>query len=200
MGLKSVVRVTGRRKSLVGVLAGVPLPILPAQVLWINMTTAGALGLVLALEPKEPGLMQRPPRHPQAPLLTRALLQRVMLVGLMILGVAFGLFAWGEARGASVAEARTMAVNAIVIVQLFYLLNCRSLPRSIFEIGVFSNRWVVGGVALMLALQLLFTYVPVMNTVLSSAPMSLPAWGLAALAGLAAYLVVEVEKRLGPNT
>jgi Ca2+-transporting ATPase len=160
------------------------------------MTTAGALGLTLALEQKEAGIMQRAPRHPQAPLLTRQVGARILLVGTMILIGAFGLFEWEEMRGASVAEARTMAVNAIVVMQLFYLFNCRSLTRSVFEIGVFSNRWILGGVALMIVLQLLFTYAPVMNLVFATSPIGLSAWGLATLAGVAAFAVVEVEKWL----
>jgi Ca2+-transporting ATPase len=179
---------------LLAILAGIVLPILPIHVLWINMTTVGILGIVLALELKEPHIMDRPPRDPQAPILTRELLWRVLLVGLLILVGAFGLFEWELINGASVARARTVAVNVIVMVELFYLLNCRSLTRSIFQIGPFSNPWIIGGMLLMVLLQLLFTYVPFMNRFFSSAPISLAAWGRIVGVGFIGYLVVELEK------
>jgi Ca2+-transporting ATPase len=181
---------------LLAVLAGVVLPILPIHVLWINMTTVGILGIVLALELKEPQIMDRPPRDPQAPILTRELIWRILIVGLLILVGAFGLFEWELINGSSVEQARTVAVNVIVIVELFYLFNCRSLTRSIFQIGLFSNPWMVGGIVLMILLQLLFTYVPFMNQFLSSAPINLAAWGRIVAVGFIGYLVVELEKWL----
>jgi cation-transporting ATPase F len=84
----------------------------------------------------------------------------------------------------------------VVALEIFYVLNCRSLTRSMFQIGVFSNRWVVFGVALMIALQLLFTYAPFMNQLLSSAPMTAGQWAHVVAAGLAGYVIVEIEKWL----
>jgi cation-transporting ATPase F len=181
---------------LLAIFAGVVLPILPVHILWINMTTVGVLGIVLALEQKEPGIMNRPPRDPQAPILSRELLLRILLVGAIILVGAFGLFEWELQTGASVAQARTVAVNVVVVVEMFYLFNCRSLTQSMFRLGAFSNPWVWAGLAVLIVLQLLFTYVPFMNQFLSSAPIGLAAWGRIVGVGLIGYLAVELEKWL----
>ena len=181
---------------LVAVLLGLALPILPVHALWINTVTSGALGLVLAMEPKEPGLMRRAPRALQAPILTRELIWRVLLVGVYMLAGTFGLYELALTWGGSVAQARTVAVNAIVLIQVFYLLNCRSLTQSMFSIGVFSNRWVLAGVAAMVGVQLVFTYAPFMNDLFMTAP--LQPWEWAGIAGVSAlvYVIVEIEKWL----
>ena len=181
---------------LAAVLTGVTLPILPIQILWINMTTAVLLGLMLAFEPKEPGIMTRPPRDPKTPILTGILVWRLFIVGLLLLGGAFGLFEWELMAGAAVAEARTVAVNVFVLVQLFYLFNCRSLTQSVFRQGFFSNPLLFGGVTIMVILQLMFTYLPAMNRVFQSAPISLGAWGRIVAVSVFASLVVGAEKWL----
>ncbi len=181
---------------LVAVLLGTALPILPVQILWINMTTAGFLGLMLAFEPKEPGIMKRPPRNPKTPILTRELIIRILLVGTLLLFGAYGLFEWELASGASMEQARTVAVNVFVIMELFYLFNCRSLEKSIFQLGLFSNIWVLGGVVAMLTLQVIYTYLPIMNRLFQSTAIGVDSWVRITVAGLATYLVVESEKKL----
>ncbi len=175
---------------------GATLPILPVQILWINMTTAGFLGLMLAFEPKEPFIMDRPPRDPATPILTRPLILRILLVGFLLLVAAFGLFEWELARGASLAEARTVAVNVFVVMELCYLFNCRSLSRSVLRLGLLSNPWVLAGSSAMFLLQLAYTYLPVMQQLFASAAIGAGAWARIAAAGLFVYLVVEGEKRL----
>jgi len=179
---------------LVAIFAGVTLPILPVQILWINMTTAVLLGLMLAFEPKEPGIMMRKPRDPKAPILTRALIGRIFIVGTLLLSGSFGLFEWELMRGASVAEARTVAVNVFVMAELFYLFNCRSLTQSMFHIGFLSNPYVFGGVSIMLILQMLFTYLPTMNWMFHSAPISLEAWVRILAVSVIVFFVVGFEK------
>ena len=181
---------------LLAILSGIVLPILPIHILWINMTTVGVLGIVLALELKEPDIMKRRPRDPQAPLLTGELLWRIALVGTLILIGAFGLFEWELIGGASIAQARTVAVNVVVVVEMFYLFNCRSLSQSMFRIGLLSNPWMVAGLGVMVILQALFTYAPLANRFFSSAPIGLASWGRIVLFGLLTYLVVEMEKWL----
>ncbi|HDH17143.1 MAG TPA: cation-transporting P-type ATPase [Gammaproteobacteria bacterium] len=181
---------------LVAIFAGITLPILPVQILWINMTTAVLLGLMLAFEPKEPGIMIRRPRDPKTPILTRELIGRIFLVGILLLAGAFGLFEWELINGAGTKEARTVAVNVFVMVELFYLFNCRSLTRSVFSLGVFSNPWIFGGVTIMLILQGLYTYLPAMNWMFNSAPISIAAWGRILAVGVIAYFVVGLEKWL----
>jgi Ca2+-transporting ATPase len=181
---------------LAAIFADVTLPILPVQILWINMTTAVLLGLMLAFEPKEPGIMTRLPRDPKTPILTGVLIWRLFIVGLLLLAGAFGLFEWELMTGASVAEARTVAVNVFVLVELFYLFNCRSLTQSMFHLGFFSNPKLFGGVTIMLILQVMFTYLPAMNLMFHSAPISFGAWGRILAVSVITSFVVGAEKWL----
>jgi Ca2+-transporting ATPase len=180
---------------LAAVLTAAVLPILPVQILWINMTTAVLLGLMLVFEPKEPGIMGRPPRDPKEPILTRVLIWRLLIVGFLMLLGAFGLFEYELACcGVSEAEARTVAVNVFVMTELFYLFNCRSLTKSVFEVGFFSNPWVFAGATAMILLQLLFTYAPAMNTAFESAPIGVASWLRILVAASVVMLIVGIEK------
>lgn len=179
---------------LAAVLVGAVLPILPVQILWINMTTAVLLGLMLAFEPMEPDVMRRPPRDPKASVLSGQLLWRVVLVSAILLAGSFGLFLMEKKLGADTTQARTVAVNVFVLVELFYLFNCRSLTRSMWSIGFFSNPWIILGCASMVLAQLIFTYAPFMNTIFHSAPIGLDSWGRIMIVAAAGYLIVEMEK------
>ncbi|MDD1620881.1 MAG: cation-transporting P-type ATPase [Methylococcaceae bacterium] len=176
------------------VFANVALPITPLQILWINMTTAVLLGLMLAFEPKEPGLMLRAPRDPKRPILTRHLVFRVCLVGVLLLAGAFGLFEWELNHGESLPAARTVAVNVFVFGELFYLFNCRSLSYSMFHVGLFSNPWVIFGVISMILLQLMFTYWPPMHMLFGSAAIGYDEWLLILAVGVLSYGVIGLEK------
>ena len=181
---------------LVAVFAGIDLPITPVQILWINMTTAVLLGLMLAFEGKEPGIMERPPRRPETPVITPELGIRIALVSLMLLLGAFGLFEWALLHGRSIEAARTVAVNMFIFGELFYLFNCRSLRYSMFRLGIFSNRWLIIGVAVMTLLQILFTYLPVMNQLFGTAQIGITEWAWILTGGLVIYTVVGFEKWL----
>ncbi|WP_350275852.1 cation-transporting P-type ATPase [Kribbella sp. HUAS MG21] len=178
------------------VVFGATLPILPTQILWINMTTAVALGLMLAFEPKETGIMTRPPRAPDQALLTSALMLRILLVSALLVGGSWWLFDWELAHGATTAEARTAALNLFVAVMAFYLFSCRSLTRSAWRIGLFSNRWVILGVTVQAIGQLAITYLPAMNATFGTAPINADAWLRILAIAVAASLVVAADKRL----
>lgn len=179
---------------LASLLVGVALPILPIQILWINLVSVGVLGLVLALEPKEPGVMRRLPRDLDEPVLTPKLALRVLMVGGWILAGAFGLYEAELAAGANVAQARTVAVTAIIMIECFYLLNCRSLKESMLRIGVASNPWILAGIPALLVLQAAFVYAPVMNRLSQSAPTGPRPWLLTTAAGLVTFGIIEIEK------
>ena len=181
---------------LVAIVLGATLPILPTQILWINMTTAVALGLMLAFERLEDEAMRRPPRDPAQPILTGALIERIVLVSGLLLAGSYGLFALELHLGASVDEARTVAVNVFVVGEAFYLLNCRSLNRSFLSVGVFSNPWLVVGVAVTAVLQLLFTYAPFMQALFQTEGLSPESWARILAAGAAVSVVVGAEKLL----
>ena len=179
---------------LAAIFAGTTLPIAPLQILWINMTTAVLLGLMLAFEPAERGIMQRRPRPPDAPILDRVLLMRTVLVILFLLGGAFGLFELALHRGQPVNEARTIAADLFVMVETFYLFNCRSLTRPFGSSGV--NLWVWIGSAVMLTLQAVFTYVPVFNRTFQTAPIGFRDWIWIIATAATCAVAVEVEKWL----
>ena len=170
---------------------------LPTQLLWLNLITALFLGLTLVFEPKENDIMQRPPRDPKQPLLTRSLLMRTALVTAISTIGAFGLFAWERKfAGANLEEVRTTVVNVIVMVQTFYLLNCRTRTRSMFSIGLFTNRWLLAGITATWLAQLAFTYLPLMNRLFHTAPVRAEAWFYIIAIGLFTFAVVELEKWL----
>ncbi|MFZ5870231.1 MAG: HAD-IC family P-type ATPase, partial [Actinomycetota bacterium] len=179
---------------LAAIFAGAALPILPTQILWINMTTAVALGLMLAFEPKEAGIMERPPRDPRRPLLTGELVFRVLLVSALLVAGSWWLFTWELESGATLAEARTAAVNVFVAVELFYLFSCRSLTRSPWAVGLFSNRWLVVGVTVQILLQAALTYVPSMHALFGTAPIDGTTWLRILAVALLAWVVVGVDK------
>jgi cation-transporting ATPase F len=172
------------------------LPITPVQILWINMTTAVALGLTLAFEPGEATLMSRPPRDPRQPILTRVLVGRIVLVALVMLVAGFWLFDSTLAAGHPINEARTVAVNAFVVIETAYLFNSRTLTKPAGSVGWFSNRWLLLGVTVMAVLQVLYTYLPAMNTLFGSAPLTWAQWTPILLTGLLTFAIVEVEKAI----
>ena len=175
------------------------LPMAPAQLLWINLVAAVALALPLAFEAKEPDLMSRPPRDPSAPVLSGFLIMRTFTVAILMTAGAIGLFLYEfrTAAGAgpeALAKAQTMAVTTVIMFQIFYLLNCRSLQNSILSIGVFSNKTVFVGIAAIIALQAMFIYAPFMQTIFTSAPLA-PGDVLASiLVGAVILPVVGLEK------
>jgi cation-transporting P-type ATPase F len=179
---------------LVAVLLGSALPILPTQILWINMTTAILLGLMLAWEPKERGIMQRPPRDPRMSLLTAPVVVRTLLVSALLVAGAWWVFHYELGTGASLAESRTAAVNLFVMVEMFYLFSCRSLADPVWRIGFFSNRWLLLGVSLQIVGQAAITYLPVMNTLFQTSPIGLDAWLRIVLVATVATVVVSLDK------
>ena len=140
--------------------------------------------------------MTRPPREPSQPLLTRTLVVRMLLVSGLLVAGSWWLFNWELANGASLAEARTTAVNVFAVVQSFYLFSCRSLTRSAWRIGLFSNRWLIVGVAVQAVAQIAITYLPVMNTIFDTAPLEAEVWLRIFGIAVVVSLVVAAEKWL----
>jgi magnesium-transporting ATPase (P-type) len=176
------------------IMLGLPLPLVPLQLIWINLTDT-FLGLSLAFETKEGDVMDRPPRPTQQPLLPWGLILRSGLVSSIMLAGGLGVFLWElRMENASLAAARTAVVNVIVLVQVFYLFNCRALKQSAFSIGLFTNRWVVAGALAMLVAQVFFTHSAVLNQLFHSAPITLGSWLRATAAAVLVFIVVEIEK------
>lgn len=180
----------------VAILFGATLPITPLQILWINMTTAVLLGLPLAFEPIERGIMHRPPRRLDQPVLDGALIRRIMLVSLLLLTGAFGLFLRELEQGHTLAEARTVAVNVFVMVEAAYLFNCRSLSQGFWKQGLFSNPWLWIGIGTMLALQVALTYLPFMNALFQTAPIGMEEWLTILAIAIVSSLLIGLEKAI----
>ena len=182
---------------LLAILLGVALPILPAQVLWVNMVSSVALAMVLAFEPTESDVMRRPPRPVDEPLLSRFLVWRIVFVSTLFLTGIFAMFEWALQQGASVEAARTVAVNTLVCMEVFYLFSVRYLKAASFTWqGVRGTPLVLTAVAGVFALQLVFTYTPLMQRLFRTEALPLT-WGAAIVAvGVALLLVLEIEKAL----
>jgi magnesium-transporting ATPase (P-type) len=178
------------------------LPMLPTQLLWINLVATVALALPLAFEAKEPNVMRRPPRKSDEPVLSSFVVIRTFVAAILMTAACIGLFLWeynvalkaGVDGVAALAKAQTMAVTTVIMFQIFYMLNCRSLRDSIFKIGLFSNKSVFIGIGSLLVLQAMFIYLPIMHTVFGSAPLGVRDIVLAVLAGMIILPVISIEK------
>jgi calcium-translocating P-type ATPase len=166
---------------------GVPeLPVEPTQILWVNLIATVTLALPLAVEALEPGVMARVPRAPGTPIIGRFLLVRTLVVTLLMTASALALFA--------LRDDQTLVVTTIVLFQVFYLLECRSLRHSVLAVGLWSNRSALAGIAGVLVLQAAFVYAPPLQELFGSAPLSTGDWLLATAAAATVIPVVAVEK------
>ena len=120
----------------------------------------------------------------------------MLLVSALLVAGSWWLFEWELANGADLAEARTAAVNVFVVVEAFYLFNCRSLTQSVWRVGLFSNPWVIVGIGVQLVAQLALTYAPVMHRIFDTAPLDVGAWARIVALGALASIVVAGEKWL----
>ena len=178
-------------------LFGFVLPMTAAQILWVNLVADVTLGLALAFEPHEPGVMRRPPRRPDAPLLSRFLLWRVGLVSVLFAAVSLAVFFAALGMGRDVETARTLVVNVLVVLEIFYLFNVRYLHMTSFTLrgalGTPAVLWALGAVV---AAQLAFTYAPVMQHWFATRPVALLDGALVIFCGVAFMLLLEGEKLL----
>jgi magnesium-transporting ATPase (P-type) len=188
---------------LVAIFGGFTLPITAPQILWVNMVTSVALGLVVSFEPHEIDVMQRPPRAVDRPILTRFGIWRLVFVGLALLAYTLWAFFGMQSANASTQLSRTAAVNAITIGQVFYLLNSRYLLDSSLSLRAhLENRYLPLGIAAVVVLQLLFTYGTPLQRIFDTEAIPLHVWPWLLAGGVAFFLVVELEKliirSLGP--
>jgi magnesium-transporting ATPase (P-type) len=179
------------------ILMGQMLPITPLQILWVNMITAVTLALALPFEPPEADVMHRPPRSPREPLLSPFLIWRIVFVTAILVAGTFGLFAWERQHGASIETARTVAVNTLVVFEVFYLFSSRHLlAPALTREGLFGNRYALLAVALVMTFQILFTYTGSMQILFKTEDIPLATWGRIILVGFSVLVLVEAEKAL----
>jgi magnesium-transporting ATPase (P-type) len=178
-------------------LLGLTLPITPVQILWVNMVSSVVLAMALAFESAEPDIMRRPPRPAGEPILSRFVLWRVVFVSALFCAGIFGMFTLAQAQGASLAEARTIAVNTLVVMEIFYLFSVRFLNTTSLSLrAALGTRPVLIAVAAVTALQLAFTYVPFMETFFDTRPVGLAEGLMILVIGPVLLVVLEAEKRL----
>ncbi len=179
------------------ILTGSVLPITPVQILWINMVSAVALGLVLAFEPAEADAMHRPPRPAHQSLLSPLLVWQIIFVSVLFVAGAFAMFWWALARGHELAEARTIVVNVIVVFGIFYLFAVRySRSGSITAEGMKGTPAVLIGVTSIVILQLAFTYLPFMHRLFNTRPVSVADGAAIIASGMLLLAILEIEKRI----
>jgi magnesium-transporting ATPase (P-type) len=177
------------------IFAGFTAPITAPQILWVNMVTSVALALVLSFEPHELDVMRRPPRAVNRPILSGFGIWRILFVGTTLLAYTLLAFFWVQSLGASDALARTVAVNAITLGQVFYLFNSRYLIDSSLSIKAHrGNPYLPWGVGAVVVLQLLFTYAPPLQALFGTEAVSLRIWLWLVLGGFVFFLMVEAEK------
>jgi Ca2+-transporting ATPase len=180
----------------------VPLmPMLPTQLLWINLVATVALALPLAFEAKELNVMRRAPRSPAEPVLSRFVLARTLVTAVLMAAGAIGLFLWEfrlelprVGHEAALHEAQTMAVTTVILFQIFYMMMCRSLKGSVFKLGLFSNPTVFVGIGVLLLLQSGFIYLPFMQRVFGTAALDWKELGLSALVATVILPAIGAEK------
>ncbi|MFC7703300.1 cation-translocating P-type ATPase [Plastorhodobacter daqingensis] len=187
----------GESLSLVlALMLGLVLPITPLQILWVNMISSVALAMALAFEPAENQVMRRPPRRPDAPIVSRFILWRVLLVSILFTIGVFGQFALELWLGGTVEAARTMAVNTLVAMEVFYLFSVRYRHgASLTWQGAKGTRAVLMAVGLVVMLQAIFTYLPPMQRLFGTVALSPLQLLECAGAGVLLLLVLELDKR-----
>jgi magnesium-transporting ATPase (P-type) len=179
----------------VAIFFGFTMPITAPQVLWVNMVTSVALGLVISFEPHETDVMTRPPRAVSRPIVTGFGIWRIAFVGIALLAYTLLAFFWMKSEGASDALARTAAVNAITIGQVFYLLNSRYLLDSSFSLTAhMGNKYLPLGIGAVVILQLLFTYAPPLQAMFGNESIPASVWPWLLAGGLVFFAIVEAEK------
>ncbi len=173
-------------------LVGLPIPLLPVHILWINLVTDGLPGLALSSEPAEKDIMQRPPRHPKESIFAKGLGFHVLWVGLLMGAVTIGTQAWGI----YIDDPRwqTMAFNVLCLSQMGHVLAIRSESRSFFSMGILSNKPLLGAVLLTLALQLAVTYVPVLQPIFRTQSLTVSEFILVGAVSSLVFFAVEIEK------
>jgi calcium-translocating P-type ATPase len=181
----------------VALMAGLALPLTAVQILWVNLITGITLGLALAFEPTEAGTMTRPPRRRDAPILSGALVWHVVLVATLFLAAVFGIFAYALDRGYSLPLAQTMAMNTLVVLEIFHLFFIRNIHGTSMTWAAARGTRVVWTVVIAItAAQFAVTYVPVFGLILGTEPVALVDGLLIVGVGAAFFAIIEIEKQI----
>jgi Ca2+-transporting ATPase len=171
---------------------GLPIPLLPIHILWINLVTDSLPALALTKERGEPDIMERPPRSPGESIFSHGLGAHAIWVGILMSAVVLGIQAWALHTGD--AHWQTMVFTVLCLTQLGHVMAIRSEKQSLFKQGIFSNMMLLGAVMLVFILQMLTIYVPFLNTLFKTQPLSLTELGICLAASAIVFTAVEIEK------
>jgi len=180
------------------IVAGIPLPVVAVQILWINLVTDGVCTIPLGLEPKHSNVLEEPPRRAKEGIVYRGMLARIAFVALFMAAGTFLIFRW-ELPRVGLDEARTMAFSVMVAFQWFNALNARSDQQSVFRLGLSSNRLLLGGIGLAVLLQMVVIYAPPFRALFHTVPLSANAWGIIVLVAISVFVAEEVRKLAAPR-
>ncbi len=179
-------------------LVGLPLPLIPIQILWINLTTDSLPALALGVEKPEPGVMRRPPRDSQEGIITRPMTAAIGWQGVLIAAVTLGAFSLELfVRGGGVERARVLAFSTSILAQGVHAFNLRSERYSLFTIGWFTNRWLLGALLAIILGNLAVIYVPFLQPVFATMPLDLADWAIIVGLGLVPLIVVQAQRVVG---
>jgi hypothetical protein len=177
------------------VVAGLPLALLPLQILWLNLVTDVFPALALAMEPAEPDVMRRPPRHPEAAILSRRLLLLTGSYSVLLAGLAIAVFSWAVwVAQMELERARTLAFMTLALTQLAHVFNARSPRPVLFSRRLFQNRWVWAAIALTVGMQLAVVYVPPLARLLGTRPLAAGDWLLVAACSAITLVLGQLVK------
>ncbi|NNM01251.1 MAG: hypothetical protein HKO62_10915 [Gammaproteobacteria bacterium] len=176
------------------VLAGLPMPLIATQLLWLNLVANGLQDVALACEPKEGAELDRPPRSPAEPIFESHIIQHVLVTGTVMGGLAFVVYAYLMNGGSTVEHARNMTLMLMVLFGNIHALSSRSETRSLFRIRFFANPFLVLAVPLAQAIHIGAMYAPGLSSVLALSPISLAEWLILAAMSLLLLLVEEAHK------
>jgi Ca2+-transporting ATPase len=173
---------------------GFPLPVLPAQILWVNLIEDGLPDIALAFEPKEKDLMKQKPRGKGSPLLTQEMKAIIFIIGILTDILLLGLFFWLWKQNHDISYVRTMVFAALAINSLFYVFSCKSLRRNLWHINPFSNKFLLAAVGIGFLMLVAAVYLPAFQTLLKTIPLSFDDWLILLFLGLANIVLIEITK------
>jgi P-type Ca2+ transporter type 2C len=182
--------------TLLGAMAFIPemgLIITPVQILWVNLVTDGILDISLAMEPKEGDVMDEPPRDAKTRIINAEIWRNTVWVALFMALGTLGMYVY-TIDSAYATSAQTVAFTTLAMFQVFNALNCRSRSKSFFSLGLFTNKYLAGAIAISLTLQVLVTRVPFMQVAMSTEPLNLGQWGMIALVASSVFFADELRK------
>jgi len=176
---------------------GMTLPITAIQILWVNLITAITLGIALAFEPTEENTMRRPPRPRNEPILSPILAWHIVLTAMLFVGGVFGIYNYAIAQGYSLELARTMVVNTLVVMEIFFLFFVRNIYGTSLTWKAARGTTIVWLTVIIVTLaQFAMTYVPFLQNVFVTEPVAFNDGLLIVAVGIALFVIIELEKQL----